>query len=104
MDMNRIQLSDSEPKDNGPKNKCHQCKVSNTTSLVFFKKMTLEFTTPKEKNANNLEFIKCKICGETFRQTVKLVVQAINKHKGQQKLENKFNIKTCILKHSSNSS
>ena len=62
--------------------------------------MTLEIMTPKEKDANNIEFIKCKICGEHFRMTVKIVVHAINKHEGLTKLENKFNIKTCILKHS----
>ena len=50
LEVNRIPLSDKEPKDNGPKNKCNDCKLSNTTSLQMFKKMTLEFLTYKEHN------------------------------------------------------
>ena len=90
LEVHRIPLSEKEPKENGPKNKCKDCKLSNTTTLQMFNKMTLEFLTYKKQDGYIKGFNKCNICGDLFRETVKLVHQAINKHEGLKQLENKY--------------
>ena len=100
-DINRVQLSDKPPAENGPKSSCNMCKESNTTSLQFFKRMSNEFSTSKQKDVDGVEFIKCKHCGKIFRESVRLVKHAIMEHQGQEILETKFKVKTCILKHTS---
>ena len=42
--------------------------------------MTLEFLTYKEQDGYIKGFNKCNFCGDLFRETVKLVHYAINKH------------------------
>ena len=100
-DINRVQLSDKPPAENGPKSSCNMCKKANTTSLQFFKRMSNEFSTSKQKDDKGVEFIKCKHCGEVFKESVRLVKHAIIEHQGQEILESKFKVRTCILKHTS---
>jgi hypothetical protein len=100
-DINRVELSDKPPTENRPKSSCKKCKESTTTRLQFIKRMSNEFSTPKQKDAHGLEFIKWKHCGYIFRESVRVVNHAIMQNQGQEILETKFKVKSCILKHTS---
>ena len=49
----------------------------------------------------NSRSFKCKVCGESFTTATKLCFHAIAAHNAKEVTERKFNVKICLLKHTS---
>ena len=61
-------------------------------SLLFFKRVTIEFSTKKQKNDSGQDYVNCKLCGKYFTEGRKLVDHAMIKHEGKEIIEKKFNM------------
>ena len=61
-------------------------------SLLFYKRITIEFSTKKQKTDSGQEYVNCNICGKYFTEGRKLVDHAMITHNGKEIIEKKFNM------------
>ena len=56
-------------------------------TYIFYKRVTVLFSTKKEEDINGNEFVNCLVCGDRFTEGIKLVEHAMKNHKGKQGIQ-----------------
>ena len=83
-------------------------KIDQEIDCVHYKEKTMnstaEFYTKIINDFNqkeNSRSFKCKVCEECFTTATQLCFHAIAAHNAKEITERKFNVKICLLKHTS---
>ena len=82
---------------NGPEKDCLDCKEKTMNSTTkFYTKIINDFG-----QRENSRSFKCKVCGESFTRATQLCFHTIAAYNAKEVTERKFNVKICLLKHTS---
>ena len=61
-------------------------------SLLFYKRITIEFSTKQQKTDSGQEYVNCNVWGKYFTEGWKLVEHAMITHNGSEIIDKKFNM------------
>ena len=58
--------------------------------LLFYKRLTIKFSTKKQKTDSGQDYVNCNVCGKYFTDGRKLVDPAMITYKDKEMIKKKF--------------